>query len=181
MPVDPQDAYSHILLNDMAFLNKHFHKYHVLRKHPVKWYHPVYGKYLLKNIYFTPGRLFSGLRNLHIPTSMRKSTYQKLWSLEHELLHQTCKHRFRSEKDVNQNIMSFYDICSGNFSPRSAEFGKCYSIGIDTDSLLSDLRGSHHKLIFINDHPYIQEPDAEEEVLLHEFNEKFPNKSSFEQ
>ena len=179
-PVDPYDAYPHILLNDMAFLNKHFSKYGVLKNHFTKWYHPIYGKYLLKNLYFTPGKLFSGLRNLHIPTSMCKSTFQKIWNLEPQLLHATCQNRFRSNNDVNQNIMSYYDICSGNFSPRSAEFGICYGIERDNESLYYDLRTEKHKLICINDHPYIADFQKEQKQLLNALETKFPIKSAYE-
>jgi len=180
MPVDPTDSYSHILLNNMAFINKHFKKYNVLKKHPFKWFHPVYGKYFLKNLYFTPGKLFSGFRNLHIPTSMQKSTFQNLWDLEPELLDATCKNKFRTSNDVNQNIMSYYDLCTGRFSPRSAVYGKCYGIGQTNSVLFSDMKSGSHKLICINDHPYINNFDLEKEILLKAFQEKLPQKSSFE-
>lgn len=180
MPVDPFDAYPHILLNDMAFLNKHFSKYQVLKENIAKWYNPVYGKYMLKNIYYTPGKLFSGLRNLHIPTSMCKSTYQQVWYLEPELLHNTCRNRSRSSSDVNQNIMSYYDICSGNFFPRSAEFGCCYGIGRNNQMLLSDLRKGSHKLICVNDHPYVGDFETEKAALKTAFENKLPQKSTFE-
>lgn len=180
MPTDPADSYSHILLNDMAFLNKHFNKYDVLTKDPTKWYHPIYGMYLLKNIYFTPGKLFSGLRNLHIPTSMQKSSFGKVWDLEPDLLHQTCLNHFRTERDVNQNIISYFDICSGNFSPRSAVFGKCYGIGQSNKQLFSDLKSGHHKLICINDHSYIMDFEQEKTAILKAFQEKLPRKSSYE-
>ena len=175
-----EDPYPHILLNNIAFLNRHFDKKTVLRTHFSKWYHPVYGKYLLKNLYFTPGKYFSGLRNLHIPSSMRKETYRKVWEMEPRLLQNTCIHRFRCEQDVNQNIMSYYDICSGNFSPRNAEFGKCYSIGQSNDLLFSDLENKHHKLICINDHPFVTDYDLEKEQLLRHLQKKLPNKSSYE-
>lgn len=178
--VGTEDPYPHILLNDMSFLNRHFVKHAVIKKYFFKWYHPVYGKYILKNIYFAPGKYFSGLRNLHIPSSMTKSTYRKVWNMDPELLHNTCKHKFRREQDVNQNIMSYYDICSGSFAPRSAEFGKCYGIGQNNKQLFSDLKREKHKLICINDHPFVADSQSEKEALLKHLQNKLPDKSSYE-
>lgn len=180
LPVEPGDPYPHILLNDMAFINRHFHKQSVLKQNKSKWYHPVYGKYLLKNMYYTPGALFSGFRNLHIPSSMKKSTFNKVWSLEPELLHNACKNKFRSLEDVNQNIFTFYDLCCGNFSPRSAQFGKCYGIGISNEEMYTDLLIGKHKLICINDHPNIKAFEQEKANLITVFQQKLPQKSAFE-
>ena len=36
--------------------------------------------------------------------------------------------KFRTEKDVNQFIFSWYDIASGNFMPGNIKIGRCIDI-----------------------------------------------------
>ena len=173
-------AYIHAVCNVMSFLNKHFDKHAVMLKNLSGWFHPCYGKHILKNLYYWPSRSFSGLYNGHIPSSMCRSTFDDVWKLEPELLDRTCKNRFRNLQDVNQYIMSYYQICTGRFSPRSSQFGKCYSIGAETTELLKDITHGKHKTICVNDNSNVTHPEQEKAVIGAAFQKRYPNKSSFE-
>lgn len=179
-PLQKNDAYSHAQRNGIAFLNEHFRKRQVLMRHPALWFSPLYGKYILKNILCGFHREFHGIKSFHIPSSMRRSTYETLWTLEQELLDQTCRNRFRSNGDVNQYIMRYYDLCSGNFYPRSHRFGKCYRLELDREEMLEDIRTGIHKVICINDHPGVSDFHTEKTKLIQVFRRKYPMRSSFE-
>ena len=179
-PVGDRDAYIYAQCNVMAFLNNHFSKKAVLRDHSALWFSPVYGKFLLKNCYNTPSALFSNFKNFHIASSMLKSTYESLWSLEPELLDHTCRNKFRSPEDVNQYIFSYYNLCAGNFVPRSSSFGKCYSLGVNDSAIIRDIAEEKHRIICINDHPDITDVEAMQQKIYNVFLEKFPSKSQFE-
>lgn len=174
------DAYTHAQLNVIAVINKYFQKHEVMRRNPALWFNVKYGKNILKNIYYGLPNGFSYFYNAHVAVSMLKSTYEIVWNLEPELLHNTCKNRFRSLQDVNQYIMSYYNLCSGKFVPRSSRFGKCYGIERDNKELYDDIVHGKHKVICINDHPEITDFEREKSHLIALFERKFPKKSSFE-
>lgn len=177
---DASDTYIHAQCNVMAVINSHFHKREVLKKHWCKFYNLLYGKYLVKNIYFSAIKWFSNFQNGHIPSSMLKSTYEEVWQKETTLLHKTSENKFHSMSDVNQYIMSYYNICSGRFVPRSPHFGKCYGIERDDQEMIADILKGKHKVICVNDHPYVTDYEAEKAKLIEVFEKKFPQKSSFE-
>lgn len=179
-PLDAQEAYTHAQCNVMAFLNAHFDKRSVLRQHASRWFHPRYGRYLLKNLYCAPFQGFSNFHNQHVASSMLKSTFETVWALEPALLEGTCRSRFRGLGDVNQYIMSYYNLCAGNFSPRSPRFGKCYGIGRDNAQMYRDILSGRHKVVCVNDHPYISDFEAEKASLTAVYSQKLPNKSSYE-
>lgn len=176
----PGDIYVHAQCNVMGFLNTHFHKREVLRAYAPKWFDPRNGKAFLKNIYASATRNFSLICNQHLPSSMLKSTYRILWDLEPGLLDATCRNKFRSLGDVNQYIISYYNLCTGNFHPRPVDFGKCYSIGRNADEMLQDILHGRHKTICLNDNPFVMDFELEKRRLLTIYQRKLPDKSSFE-
>lgn len=179
-PIGTCDPYVHAQCNVMGFLNAHFDKRSVLLADLPKWFDIRYGKGFLKNLYGGMTRHFSILGNQHIPSSMLKTTYEKVWSLEPELLDNTCRNKFRQLSDVNQYIMSYYNICTGKFYPRPASFGRCYGIGRQNEQLHMDILTGRHKTICINDHPNVLDFEREKQMLLSLYEQKLPGKSSFE-
>ena len=179
-PVDITDPFGHVLWNDMALINKHFRKREVLTGSWHKWYHPVYGKQLFRNLYCTPGSRFSLLYNFHIASSMRKSTFEEVWKLEPEILDRTCRNRFRTGQDVNQYLVSWYNLCKGEFIPRRADFGQYYMIGQNTEKLCRDILAHKHKIICVNDDPGLILWETERKRLLKVFETAFPGRSEYE-
>ena len=177
----PGDAFAHLLLNDICVINKYFKKREVVASAKKKWFYWGYGKYLLKNLYYSYLKAFSAFHNFHVASSMRKSTFEEVWKHETELLENTCKNKFRGLNDVNQYVMSYYNICKGEFVPRKANTGKFYVIGQETQKLYEDIRKGKHKLICINDDPDdLQDIEKHREGLISVFEQKYPEKSTFE-
>lgn len=174
------DAYSHAQCNVMAFINKRFKLHNVLWSNPHLWFHPVYGKYLLKNIYFSLPKFFSNFQNGHLPSSMLKSTFETLWDMEPDLMDHTCRNRFRSLEDVNQYIFSYYNLCTGKLVPRSPSFGRYYQLGGDPANLLQDIRGATHKVICINDNSGVRNFEELQKCISTTYAAKFPEKSQYE-
>lgn len=181
-PVVLNDGFKHTICNDMTFINDHFDKKAVMRKDFFKWFSPKYGaRMLLKNLYYgLPGRRFSAFHNFHIPSSLCKSTYQTVWELEPALLDQTCICKFRELSNVNQYVMGYYQLCSGNFIPRRADFGQYYMIGADNAAIYDDILNHRHHLICLNDNPIGLDFEREKAALIAVFEQVFPNKSAFE-
>lgn len=180
VPKVQKDDFKHILCNDIAFVNDHFDKRAVMGSAASKWFSPKYGKLLLKNIFHGMQNGFSAFENFHIPSSMLKSTYEKVWEMEPELLHNTCMHKFPSLSDVNQYVMSYYNLCTGNFMPRRTDFGQFYTIGPDSEALYRDITEHRHKLICANDNIGQIDVEKEQKLLCAAFEQALPRKSSFE-
>ena len=175
-----QDPFIHYLCNDIAVINAHFNKYSVLKAHWNKWFSLKYKGLIGKNIYYGVVGKFTGFQNFHLPSSMMKSVFEEVWALEPELLHNTCKNRFRGLNDVNQYVMSYYNICKGDFVPRTADFGKFYTIGENNEEMYSSILNRTYKTLCLNDNPLTIEFEAEKRQLMEKFEKAFPNKSSFE-
>lgn len=174
------DPHIHALCNIMAIINTHFNKRQVLKKNPFKWYTPKYGKGLVKNLLNTPGGRFSCFANAHVPSSMRKSTFEEVWALEGDYLDRICRNQFRTLGGVNQYIMSYYNICKGEFYPQSGKFGTCYQIGGQGDAMYQDIRTGRHKVICVNDNENVTDFEAEKRRLIAAFEDAFPQRSSYE-
>lgn len=180
-PVSVCDAHVHTICNVMGIINSRFSKKAVLKKAPGKWYNLKYGKGLMKNLLNTPGSHFSCFTLPHVCSSMRKSIFEEVWELEYERLHQACKEKFRASNGINQYIMSFFNLCKGEFYPRSSDFGRCYAIGNQSRAMLDDIRHHRHKVICINDNADVADFEGEKAALLEALQQVFPNRSAFEQ
>lgn len=174
------DPHIHAVCNIMALINTHFNKREVLKKNPWKWYNLKYGKGLVKSLVNTPGPQFSCFANSHIPSSMRRSTFEEVWDLEQAYLDAVCRNKFRTLGGVNQYIMSYYNLCKGTFVPRKASFGTCYSIGRNNNAMYRDIKTGRHKVICLNDHADLKNFEEEKAKLIAVFQEAFPEKSTFE-
>lgn len=174
------DAHIHAICNVMAFINTNFSKKEVLRNNPRKWYNLKYGKGLIKNILNTPGSRFSCFSNPHISCSLRKSTFKQIWEMVPDVLDTSCKNRFRAMNSVNQSIIRYHELCTGNFSPRKPSFGICYEIGRDSEAMYRDIRHGTHKIICVNDNANVTDFERQKAKLIEAFESAFPEKSAFE-
>ena len=179
-PAPGTDVYASAQRNVIAWLNDHFDKYQVLKDHKGLWFNPLYGKYAVKNLVFAWSKNFTGIRNFHIPSSLCKSTLETIWESSREVMDRTCRNRFRNTEDVNQYIISYVQLCSGQFVPRNTNFGKCYRIELDRQEMEQDILHSIHKVICINDHPGITDFPQEKEKLISLMQAKYPKQSSYE-
>lgn len=179
-PAPGTDVYACAQRNVIRCLNKHFDKQQTIKENPKLWFSPLYAKYAAKNLLFARGSEFAGIKNFHIPSSLCKSTFERVWELAPQVLDETCRNRFRYRQDVNQYIMGYYQLCTGNFLPRRADFGKCYRIELDQQKIRQDIRSGTHKVICINDHPGITDFTEQKALLISLFERRYPKKSSFE-
>lgn len=112
---DHDDMFYQIMNNNWAVLNGYFNKNEVIKKDFFKWINLKYGTDLLGTLLLQPWSNFVGFRVSHMPTSLQKPTFEKLWELEKEKLDTTCLHKFRNITDLNQYVIEFYQVVSGNF------------------------------------------------------------------
>ena len=72
--------------------------------------------------------IFYGMHDQHIALSLKKSYYSLLWEKEPALIEETCLNKFRAKTDVSFWLVRYWQLLTGNFSPRSNKFGRFYSM-----------------------------------------------------
>lgn len=177
-------VYFHSLLNNMMILNNHFKKRDVQKKNFIKWFHPCYGKKLLRNIALHYYYDFDYFTNPHEPQAFKKSTFKKLWDLEGELLDLASKNRFRNYTDISQYLARYWQLCEGDFVPNPRK-GKLYLANKNNYKDIADIiRNRKFDIICIGETADDPEwntywPEIKKEINV-AFEEIFPDKSSFE-
>lgn len=175
-------ARSHVMMNNVIFANRHFNKKQVFKSNTTKWLNPIYGSQLLRTLALMPFSSFPGFRNHHMPQAYLKSTFQKVWSEEKELLEEVSSHRFRDITDVTQYVFRYWQLLSGQFVPINiVKDSYRFRISDDEiDKLCAVIKGQKRDILVTYDSNKI----TDFEVLKHKFNQAFqtilPEKSSYE-
>lgn len=179
--IPSQNDFSHILLNDMLIINKHFSKKNVLRKNWKKIFNLKNGKLVLRSFLSLPWTGITGFYNQHQGIAYTKNSFENMWNLETEKLEETCSHRIRSTDDVSDWVIRYYQMCSGKFYAGFSNKSAFFTVD-EVERLKRELVGNkHHKFICIND--VDQESDFSEKAVTEVasyLNERFPDRSKYE-
>lgn len=135
---------------DIGVINDHFDMKIVVNSHRSKWFNVKYGKFLFGNIMMLSNPRFPGMRQQHLPQSFLKSTFEKVWEIEPEILDRTCSHKFRDKLDVNQWLMKEWQIAEGSFTPRTIKVGKSFML-TDIERVCDFIENQRGKMMCIND------------------------------
>lgn len=173
---------NYINVNDILFMNQHFHKKEVKKKIWRKWYSLKVPSAALRNILrnvISRGYFF-GLNIHHLPQAYRKETFAAVWQADPKWLSETCSHRFRDYRDVSQCVFKFWQLASGNFYPyNKRKYGYFFGGGSNPEGAADAIRTQKYKFICYNDGTDINF-DYCKKVMQTAFQDTFPNKSSFE-
>lgn len=164
-------------------INRNFNKKATIKKNLSKWFAPCYGSAMGRTLLLMPWGDFTGFKNLHLPYSYKKKTFEEAWEKEEFLLDRACTHKFRDSSDVSSRMMSFWQIAEGEFYPRSPKAGQYYSISNDeskNERMYEAIRFRKHKMVCINDEYSGSDFEGVKKKILGCFEEAFPEKSGFE-
>lgn len=165
-------------MNDVNLINAHFNFQKSYKENIGKWYSLKYGLQVLRNLYFSPYKDFTGTHLYHLASSFLKSTYFEAWEACEKELAETCRHRFRNRADVNQWLFNYWQIVSGNFFPQDRRFGRYFTMD-QTDGYEYVLKKRSAKIICLNDVGLSDFKILQPRVLAI-FRRAFPKRSSFE-
>lgn len=170
-----------INLTNIELINDHFDKNTVIKKNLFKWVNIRYGKQLLKSACLMPWSRFSALLTLHQCHAFLKSTFYEVWEKEFSVLDSTSRHKFRTNRDVNQWLMRYWQIASGNFKPISPS-GRLYGLGNNNEKVFKALEESKFRTICLNDNGVdkISDFDKTKAALIEHMEKRFPKKSRYE-
>lgn len=143
----------YIYLNNAMLLAKYFKKYENMKRQPGAYFYIGYPpKYFFYNLLETAFPRFTGFYTVHGPSPLKKSTYEKLWELERDLLTEVCNHPFRHKDDVNQYVLREYQKLSGDFVPGNVQrLCSYYDIGNNNRALTETIRKQKSPIVCIND------------------------------
>lgn len=165
---------------DTAIINKHFNKREVQRENRDKWFCDDYGDFLERNRMLSYWDNFVGFRDPHLPVALKKSTFEKVWNAEPEILEKACITKFRNYDCVNQWLIRYWQICEGNFVPRKT-LGRSYVLNIQNYEDISDvILNQTQPVICINEECLGDEFELVKSKVNATFEKVLPEKSSFE-
>lgn len=166
--------------NDILLINKNFNKREVQKKNSEKWFSKAYGELLERNERLSYWNNFCGFHDPHMANAFHKSVFEEVWEKETDVMEKTSQSRFRTETDVNQYLIRYWQLCKGDFIPRKT-LGKSYLVtGENYIEIANDIREKKYQMVSLNE-------DCTEDVfklVKHEISEAlealFPEKSSYE-
>ena len=176
-----REGFSKIVVNNMSIINNRFNKNDVVKSNFLKWFNIKYKKDLMKNIFLNSWDRFAGFFDFHIPISYHKSTFEKVWENEEEILNNTCLHKFRNvNEDVNHWLMRYWQLAVGNFYPRDVNFSKYLEYSNNNAEIYDWIKKQKSKIVCINDVEGNYRFEEEKQKTIEAFESILPDKSSFE-
>lgn len=180
-PIYPMGFFEHILFNNVELLNRHFSLKEAIKINLSKWVKgkPFYD--LLKLGLYGRKDFIPGVENWHIHVSFNKSGFQTLWDKEYDLIHATCKNRFRTKNDISCWCVRNWQMLSGHFHSKRV-IGRAFSTAelSCSNAPIEYLRKQKGKVICLNDDEGENDFLLHKQMILEVFEELLPKKSSFE-
>lgn len=176
------DLFPHILLNNIAVINKNFNKKEVINKHKNMWFNHKYSKStLIRTFLLNQFDNFTGIKWQHLPSAYLKSTFEKVWVQEYEILDKTCSHKFREITDINQYVFKYWQLASNNFYPDNIERkGKLFNLPYQSEELFETIKDQKKCMVCANDTENCNNFDLLKEQLAISFDSILSEKSIFE-
>lgn len=176
-------TWQHAMANDLGVVNKHFSKKTAVKLFGRKYTDRAYRwqdnirTWILEKLF---PDFFTGFMNIHAPAAYLKSAFQEVWDAEPELLCKTSKDRFRTSDDVNQWVVLWWQIASGQFVPAVIDNYSGWVMEETIDEFCQCIEKQEHDFICLNDGDIDADVDILSARLAKSFNKILPTKSQFE-
>lgn len=177
--------WSRVLFNDYCLVNKSFDIEKSIWEHRKKWFSiSALGlKRARKNFL-----CYWANRNLpvstfgHIPSAHLKSTMKEIWEMHPGVMENTCSHKFRTDDQVNQWMLSAWNLAKGCFYPVNGKTrGKIYNVSSSNiGEVASVIKQQLYPQVCLNDSERNDEPERCSQIILETFGEILGIRSSFE-
>lgn len=176
-------SWQHAAVNDLGIVNAHFSKRESINKYGKKYKAKCYRwKDNLRTLFLEKlyPDYFTGFKNLHAPAAYLKRSFKELWDAEPKKLDQTCRDRFRTSDNVNQWVVLWWQVASGNFSP--AVINNLVEVinNKSINRLCVTIEERKYDFICLNDPDESINFDELSKKLISSFEKILPEKSDFE-
>lgn len=170
-------------VNDLCIINRHFEKKKQTAKFRKKYVSSHYRwqdnvRTLAMEKMFPDG--FAGFKNLHAPAAYMKTTFEEVWQAEPEILEHTTMHRFRQADDVNQWVMLWWQVASGNFSPAIIDSQTLPVMDKNIDSICRAILNQSSDMVCLNDSETDNSFEINSRKIKAAFEKILPEKCGFE-
>jgi hypothetical protein len=181
-PIPPLVPFAHYTLNCIVANKKRHDTKHAILQNFCKWFDLRYGiGAVLKNVYLFPVSSLMSFKNPHVATPFLKSTFEKLWQEEFDILDKTCRSRFRNNGDVHEWLMRYEQIVTGQFIPHGIKDTRVDTISdSNVDEIARYIVEQKYKLFCINDSNGITDFEKAKTVINNALNKILPEKSLYE-
>ena len=178
---EPNEQFTHIIMNNFGLLNKYYKKYDVYKKNFFKYFNYKYGfKQILKNLFLLHNKYFSKIVDYHVPVAMKKNKKKKIWDLEPELLDKASENKFRNYNDLTQYVVRYYQMLSGEFYPKNIKKHISFLLENDNTSIIKEVIDKKYKTVCFNDNQKVTDFEKSKQTLNKYFEENYKEKCSFE-
>ena len=165
---------------DISIINRHFSKRGVQEANYDKWFSESYGDLIERNRSLAYWDYFVGFRDPHLPSALKKATFEKVWNAEPEILKETCMAKFRNFSCVNYWLARYWQLCEGDFIPRRT-LGKSYVVTLENYKEIADIISAQAQpVICLNEDCSAEEFVQIKDEINSAFDRLLPDKSSFE-
>ncbi|MCR8702365.1 stealth family protein [Weissella cibaria] len=152
-PLNSCIEYSHILLNNMILINKHFN-YDYFKKMYLKKVLKNFDVRTLKSLFttLTTGS-FLGWNDEHMPIAYRKCDFKNTFKLCHKDRQSQGERRFRSRRDISHLLVRYWRLSNGEYERRRSNSLGVF-LEIEENVYQPNLRNaleSNSKIVCIND------------------------------
>ena len=76
--------------------------------------------------------------------------------------------------------MRYWQLATGQFTPRSPKVGQCYTVGRDNSAVEAALKNQKYKLLCINDNSTMEDIEGHMTWLCNVFEDALGEKSQYE-
>ena len=172
--------FTHIVVNNHLLMQKHFSLKKSAKENLGGWLKAQKPSFLAGYLFNKRG-LTPVLTDWHVQTSYSKKTFEAVWTVEFEKINQTCLNKFRSNADVSDWCLRYWQIYNNNFVSKKP-IGKYFEIAsLDKNNkLIKCLKGKNFKTICLNDTENEVNFNRHKQVITSLLEEILPEKSSFE-
>ena len=132
------------------------------------------------NLYMLPFGNFTGFDDTHVPYAFLKSSFEEVWEKCYERLDLTSSHKIRSNEDVNQWVVRYWQFATGKFIPGNPDRGTFFAIGADDSLIENAIVNQTMPMICLSDDAVDVDFEKEKEFIKACFNKILPDKCSFE-
>ena len=147
-------AYQRTMAADIAAINRNFNKRDVSIKN-LLWkrtlglpLRSIVRTLALKVLY---PEFYTGFKTFHSVSVLKKGTMEKLWEAETKVMEETTERRFRHPDSVNRSLIDWWQLVTGDFSPRRDD-SSVYEITERTiDDICNEIKYQRSEIMCIND------------------------------
>ena len=175
------DRIFYIPYNDVNHLNARCSMKRCVQEHPLKWFNPVYGTDMLRNVLLFPWGRFVGFVDHHLPQPYLKQTFVSAWEDSFSVLDATCRNPIRTDHDVNQWYLRYRQLAKGTFRPVPPLKNAVFALKPGNDEAYEAIARQKLPMICLNDSPFSDADFAAEQARLQSaFARILPEKSGYE-